>query len=229
MDFFQSEINAFEDDSLIHWNDDNVQVWNDERFVSFLENQCGLSKSNPTKGRIFNFHQSTYFTLKELINSGMIQPPFSITHIDAHSDMAYDTSISYYRFLKTLSNVNKDEFEQKTLFDGKNLDYINSGNYLVALALNAWVDRITYVYHESTTMLDFTENYIKCTIPRKEFEFNFFGETRLPWTKIDVVNGKDFSNSGKYDYVCVAVSPSYTVKSIHRLVDILKEYIDIEG
>lgn len=118
MDFFQSEINSFEDDSLSHWNADDVQIWSSERFVSFLENQCGLTRSNPTKGRIFNFHEDTYFTLQELIDRGSIHPPFPITYIDAHSDMAYDTSISYYRFLKTLSNVNKGEFKRRRLASG---------------------------------------------------------------------------------------------------------------
>lgn len=228
MDFFQSEINSFDDDSLIHWNNDNVEIWAEDRFVTFLENQCGLSKKERIKGKIFNFHKETYYTLQNLIGSGIVRPPVSITHIDAHSDMAFDTSIKYYRFLKTLNKDNKTDFESKTLFDGKNHEYINSGNYLVALALNAWVDEITYVYHESTTMLDFSENYIKCTVPRKEFEFDFFGETKIPWTKIHVKSGEEYINNGKYDYICVAISPSYTIKEISMLVDILKDYIDIE-
>ena len=228
MDFFQTEINSFDDDSLIHWNNDCVEIWDKDRFISFLELQCGLSKKERIKGRIFNFHKNTYYVIQDLIESGRVQPPISITHIDAHSDMAFDTSIRYYRFLKTLNKDNNADFERKTLFDGKNHEYINSGNYLVALALNAWVDEITYVYHETTTMLDFSENYIRCVVPREEFEFNFFGETNIPWTKIKVKSGREYKNNGKYDYICVAISPSYTIRDIAKLVDILKDYIDIE-
>ncbi len=228
MDYFQSDINSFEDDSLIHWENSEVEIWDEERFVNFLEKQCGLSKKERIKGKIFNFHVDTYFTIRDLIKHGEATPPCSITHIDAHSDMAFDTSIRYYRFLKTLAHENKKDFESRTLFDNKNLEYVNSGNYLVALSLNEWVHKITYVYHENTTELDFSENYIKYDVKMKKFRFNFFGDISLPWSEIEVVSGSDFVSQDKYDYVCVAVSPSYTVRDIIRLVDILKDYIDLE-
>lgn len=225
MDFFQSKINSFEGDSMAHWNDETVSVWSDEQFISFLENECGLSKQNKIKGKIFNFHKDTYFTVQNLIEQGYLTTPFSITHIDAHSDMAFDTNINYYRFLKTFSDENKDAFEQHKLFDGKNFEHIDSGNYLVAMALNAWVDEINYVYHPSTDYLDISENYVECITPGKTFRFNFFGEIPVPWTKIRTTHSSQFHSKDNYDYICVAISPSFTVKAIDRLVCILKEYI----
>jgi len=172
MDFFQSEIHNNDIDSNFHLEDENFKVWNEKKFIDFIENKCGLSKKSKIKGRVFDYHVETYWFVKELIDNHLLTVPFDLTHIDAHSDMGLSSSISYYNFLDTFSKENKDTFENGTLFENvENQRYIDSGNYINAMALNRWLSKIEYVYHDKLEYLDFPEYIIEPDAPPKELCF----------------------------------------------------------
>lgn len=228
MDFFQSEIHTNDTDSNFHLEDDDFKVWTEEDFVDFLENKCGLSKKDKIKGRIFNHHVETYWFAKELIDKRLLSPPFEITHIDAHSDMGFSMSVPYYVFLDTFSKENKAAFENGTLFENaENLRYIDFGNYINAMALNRWLSKIEYVYHDKMDYLDVPEYIVERDKTKKGFAFryNFINQAVIPDLTIYAKNKENYQSIQPYDYICVAISPAYTVKEIEPLVEIIKQYI----
>lgn len=227
MDFFQSEVHCWGDDSLIHLVDDSFSVWEEERFIDFIENRCGLSKDKPFRGRIFNSHADTYWFCKQLIDSGDLCCPFNITHIDAHSDLAFSRSFQNYNFFKSFASENRQRFNDGTLFEvPENRAFIDSGSYLLAMALNHWLNKIEYVYHPELKELDVFDYIVKCTVPYKRFKFRFFDEQiAIPNVSLETIYPTDYRNSEPFDFVCVAISPAYTVKEIEKLVEIIKHYI----
>lgn len=228
MDFFQSEIHTNDTDSNFHLEDEDFKVWSEEAFIDFLENKCGLSKESKIKGRVFNHHVETYWFVKELIDNHFLTTPFELTHIDAHSDMGFSMSVPYYMFLDTFSNENKTSFEAGTLFENvENQRYIDFGNYINAMALNHWLSKIEYVYHDKMDDLDVPEYIVERDKTKKGFAFryNFIGKAILPDLTIYAMNKENYRFTQPYDYICVAISPSFTVKEIEPLVDIIKQYI----
>lgn len=227
MDFFQSDIHSWGDDGSIHLIDDTFSVWEDKDFLDFIETKCGLSVEHPSKGRIFNSHVNTYWFCKELIDKGELSVPFDITHIDAHSDLAFSLSVENYTFWKSFSGENQERFLAGTLFEtSDNLRFIDSGSYLLAMALNRWLRKINYVYHPELNELDVFEHVVKCVKPNKKFKFRFFDDNvSIPNLVLETIHPTEFEKDEPYDFVCVAISPAYTVTEINRLVDILKKYI----
>lgn len=228
MDFFQSEIHNNDTDSNSHLENENFKVWNKKIFIDFIENKCGLSKESKIKGRVFDHHVDTYWFVKELIDTHLLTVPFDLTHIDAHSDMGFSASVPYYKFLDTFSKENKDAFENGTLFENvENQRYIDFGNYINAMALNRWLSKIEYVYHDKLDYLDFPEYIIEPDQTQKGFAFryNFISKAIIPNLTIYAMDKENYCFTQPYDYICVAISPSFTVKEIEPLVEIIKQYI----
>ena len=227
MDFFQSDIHFWGDDSSLHLIDDSFSVWEEERFIDFIENRCGLSLDKPLRGRIFNSHVETYWFCKELMDKGELCCPFHITHIDAHSDLAFSMSTQNYRFFKSFALENKQRFNDGTMFEvPENQAFIDSGSYLLAMALNRWLNKIEYVYHPDLDALDVADYIVKCTVPNQKFKFAFFDDrTTIPNLSLETIYPTDYQSAEPFDFVCVAISPAYTVKEIEKLVTVIKRYI----
>lgn len=84
--------------------------WSDEEIICFLEKRCGLSKTNKVKGRIVKHHVEAYSFWNDLVNSDGEIVPFEVTHIDAHSDLAYSMSIPFDKFMKSLNSQEMQDY-----------------------------------------------------------------------------------------------------------------------
>lgn len=66
--------------------------------------------------------------------------PFEVTHIDAHSDLAYSPNITFYKFINSLDSQElQEELSKGIIFKGKE-HLIDSGNYLLAAVIAGWVN-----------------------------------------------------------------------------------------
>lgn len=63
------------------------EPWEASAVRAFLENQCGLSRTAPKPGRIFETHDGALRFWEEQIAAGRLTAPFDVTHVDAHSDL----------------------------------------------------------------------------------------------------------------------------------------------
>lgn len=63
------------------------EPWEASAVRAFLETQCGLSRTAPKPGRIFETHDGALRFWEEQIAAGSLTAPFDVTHVDAHSDL----------------------------------------------------------------------------------------------------------------------------------------------
>lgn len=212
MDFFQTGIHYSGIDSDLFLKDDKIQVWKHSEISDFLENQCNLNKSKKIKGKIVKHHVEAYDYWQELINSQKINYPFEVTHIDAHSDLAFSPKLSYYKFLKDLDNeAMKQKLIAGEIFNN-NKELIDSGNYLLAAVINSWVKRIKYVYHPSLDFIDATIDVIENITPRKLFRFTVCEYIKSQNIYMETISLSDYRNSESFDYATIALSPPFCEK-----------------
>lgn len=227
MDFFQTGIHCFKNDSDNFLADENIEVWENKKIIDFLENSCGLNKNNKIKGRIVKHHAEAYSFWKGIINDCKYIVPFEVTHIDAHSDLAYSSSVPFHKFIKSLdSKESQEELSNGTIFESKE-DLIDSGNYLLAAVINGWVERVKYVYHPDLDYIDVFEHIVENIKPGKLFRFNFCEYIKQKNIYLETISPTEFSNNERYDYATIALSPPYVKKEMESRLYVIKEYIEI--
>lgn len=226
MDFFQTEIHNFDSDKDTFLNDDRIKVWPDEKIVKFLEEQCGLDKNNKIKGRIVKHHVEAFSFWQELVNIQKDITPFSVTHIDAHSDLAFSASTSYYKFLKSLDkDENQIKLRNGEIFDGQE-HLIDSGNYLLDAIIMGWIKKVNYVFHPDLDYLDVFDYIVECVKSNKLFRFNFCDYIKNKNILLELIHPTNYRSKVKYDYIAVALSPSFVKKEMVEKLEILKDYIE---
>jgi len=227
MDFFQTGIHCFGNDGETFLKDEGIDVWTDETIVRFLEEQCGLDKKNKIKGRIVKYHVEAYSFWSELVNAKKGIVPFEVTHIDAHSDLAFSPSIPFYRFINSLDNEEmQEQLKTGTIFDERG-SLIDSGNYLLAAIIVGWVERVKYVYHPQLDYLDVFDYMVENLKPNKLFRFNFCDYIKKKNVYLEMIYPTSFHSDERYDYITVALSPTFVKKEMEEKINIIKEYIEI--
>ena len=63
------------------------EPWEEKKVVAFLEEQCGLSLSDPVPGAVFETHDGALTYWRDRMAEGRLAAPFHVTHVDAHSDL----------------------------------------------------------------------------------------------------------------------------------------------
>ncbi len=107
----------------------------------FLETQCGLSKENRIPGKEFRDHEDAFNTWRHWIQEKLLNPQFSVVHVDAHADMGNGDS-GYIYLLTELLAVPVEQRRNPRC----GLDALNSANYLMFAVANQWLHQLTYVY-----------------------------------------------------------------------------------
>lgn len=232
MDYFQTKVYFGKEDSPIHRKDSACEVWDQERFRKFLESHLGLDKQKKVKGRIVNYHKEVYDFAEYLIARGALSIPFDIMHIDAHLDMDATPSCERVRFLNSITSEQKQLFQEGKLFsNSQNRKFINSGSYLLAMALSQWTNNIIYEF-PATSCYDGSSDpgfpvFVKETGRIGELYIDKFGKIQGEYIKIHATSGMGAAVTHPWDYMAVAISPPYTIKQIKGLVEIIREYMEI--
>lgn len=227
MDFFQTGIHCWEKDNNGFLVDEQISVWPDEEIICFLEKRCGLSKANKVKGRIVKHHVEAYSFWNDLVNSDGGIVPFEVTHIDAHSDLAYSMSIPFDKFIKSLNSQEMQEpLRTDTIFKERE-SLIDSGNYLLAAIIRGWVSKVKYVFHPDLDYLDVFEHIVENIEPHRLFRFSFCEHIKNKNVYLELISPSSFCFERKYDYMTVALSPPYVKEDMKGKLDIIKQYIDI--
>lgn len=228
MDFFQNGIHTNDIDSDKYLNDSDISVWNKADFIAFLEKQCHLSQSSKIKGRIIKHHIEAFDYWNQLVQKGELCRPFKVIHIDAHSDLGFSINEEFYRFLKSIKTMQKKPDINTSIFDGDKKRYINSGNYLLCAVIDNMVSEIDYIYHDKLDYLDVTNYIVECIEPNKSFRFIFSESILQSDIHLNLINKRQFNITEPIDYVTIAISPSFVKKEILGLLDVIKNYIELD-
>src|SRR3954451_4096317 len=73
---------------------DEYRVWPTDDALAFLRERCGLREKRP--GFVTENHAELFPEWRGAIETGRLQPPFHVTHLDAHADLGLgDNGYSY--------------------------------------------------------------------------------------------------------------------------------------
>lgn len=109
------------------------EPWEASAVRAFLENQCGLSRTAPKPGRIFETHDGALRFWEEQIAAGRLTAPFDVTHVDAHSDLGIGYPGPNFVLFNVLSMPVPKRLDYAAFYAQKKLD---EANYLLfALAM----------------------------------------------------------------------------------------------
>lgn len=203
----------------------------EEEVRAFLETNCGLKRSERIPGRVFPTHDGALLFWKELIDSCRLTVPFSVTHVDAHSDLGIGRPGPGFvlNSVITLDPVLRIDIER--YYRMRQLD---EANYLLFAVAFRWIDRLQNIRNPRSrpdipafAFKNASGEY--ASIRLSSFASALFeGKNgREPEVGFTVFNDhKLFHQDGRYDFISLAVSPRYSPAEADALIPVIEEYID---
>ena len=227
-------------------SEDRAQPWEENEVRRFLEEQCGLDRARPTRGRAFTEHDELFVHLRGEIENGRLPTSLGFVHADAHADLGIQTPSFSFVLSEWLARpLNERRFPPTT--GGHRL--ANWSWLLYALACG-WIRNLTYVHHPAIDGDDIpigllggddpelegrrlSEDFVWLRQLPREFmtdpirrAYEYIAvrdEARIPFRRIRVDR---FRAEGPFDRVYITRSPSYTPASADGLFDLIRTYID---
>lgn len=208
------------------------EPWDETRVRAFLEINCGLSKSEPIPGRVFETHDGALALWAELIGSGKLTVPFSVTHVDAHSDLGIGRPGPGFVLN---SVITLDPAIRPDLSRYYRMKQLDEANYLLFALAFRWVDRLENIRNPKSRP-DIPSFAVKNEAGEYEhirlssFASNLFEAKngREPEIQFKVYdNFKTYLADGKFDYISIAVSPRYSPKEADALIEVISEYMTL--
>lgn len=214
-------------------------VWEENRVRTFLENNLGLSKKNKKEGRIVQGHDGALFFWKELIDKNLLRAPFSVVHIDSHSDLGLGSEtlvhvldeMIYWDVEYRIRNI-KESYDLNGQFHT-----VNCGDYLLYALAYRWVLDLTYCMNPRNKETDIPQQILLRNIPSSGVNKEIDTVIRLnpidgksvifePEVPLKILPKLDLVKyMGDFDYVLLAQSPNYTPSNADYIMDVFKDYI----
>lgn len=235
LDFFLNKVSDSREDSK-RLNKKNYFPWRKDRLKSFLENRCNLAMKPPIRGRIVKNHHQAFFFWKELIQSKIIEIPFELVHIDAHSDIG----VADWGWIYITSELLHKPLKERMNPDKSMLFGINEANYLAFALACRWIKKITFIIHPNwendlidVYFKDFDissgyiqlKRYYKEELLTKGFEEELIPLDLEPEIPVEFVPLLDYKDSQFFSLLTLSRSKTFTPKSSDRLIKVIKHYI----
>lgn len=141
LDFFVSKIAYFRAD-VERLDSQDYRMQSIRTVRKFLEDRCLLNRATPVPGRIVEHHDEAFYFWRELINSGDLTAPFSVTHVDAHADLGLGDRGYVYLMGELLHLPVERRVDPIRSSDG-----MGPGNYLAFAVACRWIKEINFVPH----------------------------------------------------------------------------------
>ena len=212
-------------------------VWSEAEILDFLSDRCGIN--GPLPGFVTENHGELFPVWRDAIESGVLVPPFHVTHVDAHADLGLGNS-GYCHLLTELLFV--DPADRRFPVTGDN--GMNDGNWLLFALGCRWIGHLEYVFCDGAggdelpfVMGDFDENSSHLQLPAIEAEEIMNGLTRAGRPKVShfeppvsyrSMHHEEFQTSGPFDFICLTRSPPYTPVTADPLFEMIRRKFIVE-
>jgi hypothetical protein len=113
--------------------------WTKDETMSFLVDRCGLDAPLP-EFAVEN-HREVFGKWRALIDAGRLQPPFQVTHVDAHGDLSMG-EIGYKHILTELVHLPLEDRPAAAAAR------VGDGDYLAYAIGCRWLSDLDYVYNK---------------------------------------------------------------------------------
>ena len=235
---------------------EDYKPWNKEKIIDFIENNLGLSTNSKIKGKIVQNHHEALYYWNDLVSIEALRAPFEVIHVDSHADLGLGFASQFFIFENLLGldvdkRVNIPNYEN--LFEEYSLPGI--GDYLLFAIAFRWISKLTYVANPNGfgddypifIMKNFQDSSGIIQLPyNNKYKLTklleLFGDNRTSMEKKYLNNSilepevpfeikkniDDVKYNGDFDFITFCISPNYTPKSADFIIDIFKEYIEID-
>ena len=202
--------------------------WEPERVRRFLTEQCGLSSEDPIPGRIFQTHDQALSFWQERMCDGSLAAPFSVTHVDAHSDLGIGMPGPTVVLDGVLPLLPENRPVLSRYYERRQLD---EANYLLYALAFRWIGELTNV-RILKSRPDFPAvlwdpdqpNAIRLrSFAASLLESRNGREPSVPYRCYP--NYAAYRAEDPFDFVTLAISPRYAPAEADRLLPVFEEFI----
>jgi len=219
-------------------NDADIYPWEKSKVERFLEEQCKLSKDEPVNGKIVKHHHYAFYFWRELIEKNILETPFEVIHVDAHSDLGAGFGSGPYIAGELLHKPLEER-----MYPNCNEFSLNKGSFITFAIACRWISEITIVHYPEWgddfcwyywKNNDDSSGYLqlkKYNSP-EEFQESFNPNFKTepieyePEVRANKVDQSKYYNSQPFSFINLSVSPEYTPLSSDRLIPVIKKYIE---
>jgi UPF0489 domain len=117
--------------------------WDLEDVMAFLEERCHLL--GPLPGVAVEHHGEVFGLWRDGLDGGMLQPPFHVTHVDAHADLGMGELGYMYLLSEHLALPPAERWYPRESKEGL-AEAMTDGSYLAFAVAARWIADLTYVY-----------------------------------------------------------------------------------
>ncbi len=199
------------------------EPWEEARVRRFLEQNCGLSASRPVPGRIFETHDLALDFWRDMMRAGRLNAPFSVTHVDAHSDLGVGQTEYVLNALLALPPEKRADLDAL-----RREGHLSEANYLLFALAFRWTDRLINV-RNPRSLPDLPREILEgegirlSSFVSRLMEKKHGREPLVPF--IQYPDHTRYKASAPFGFMSVAVSPRYAPKEADRLLPLLSEYM----
>ena len=199
------------------------EPWEEARVRRFLEENCGLSATRPVPGRIFETHDLALDFWRDMMLEGRLTAPFSVTHVDAHSDLGVGQTEYVLNALLALPPEKRADLDAL-----RREGHLSEANYLLFALAFRWTDRLINVRNPRSLP----------DLPREILEGEGIRLSSFVSRLMEAKHGKEplvpfiqypdhtlYKAAGPFGFMSVAVSPRYAPKEADRLLPLFSEYM----
>lgn len=204
------------------------EPWPKEEVSAFLETRLLLDKTRPIPGRVFETHDQALDFWRDLMDKRLLTAPFSVTHVDAHTDLGITQK--GYPFVR--HNVLSRPVDRRAQLDEyREKVQLNEANYLSFALGFRWISSLENVRNPKSRpdfpaeMLDKTDPpaiRLKSAFPQL-FEAKYGDEPLVPYSEFKT--GDDYRATAPFDCLSLAISPRYAPKEADALIGVFEEYM----
>ncbi|MBR4635865.1 MAG: UPF0489 family protein [Clostridia bacterium] len=206
------------------------EPWGEDRVRSFLETNCGLSKASPIPGRVFETHDCALLLWDELLKAGKLTAPFSVTHVDAHSDLGIGRPGPGFVLNSVITLAPDKRADIERYYRMKQLD---EANYLLFALAFRWVDALENVRNPRSRpdIPSFAEK-------NGEGEYDHIRLSSFASALFEGKNGREpeipfrvfsdytaYHTESRFDLISLAISPRYSPREADALIEVVSDYI----
>ena len=235
LDFFLNKVSDSREDSK-RLDKNQYYPWRNDALRSFLEKRCNLTSKTPIRGRIVKKHHQAFFFWRELIQNNIIETPFELVHIDAHSDIG----VADWGWIYLTSELLHKPLEER-MNPAKSLLFgINEANYLAFALACRWIKKLTFITHPNWENdlievyfkdFDITSGFIQLKKFNKEELLEKGLEKEIkplglePEIPVEFVPLLEYKSSKPFTLLTLSHSKTFTPKSSDKLIKVVKNFI----
>ena len=208
-----------------------AQPWPEEAVAAYLEQHLGLSTAHPIPGVIMETHDGALRFWKRRMENGTLQKPFSVVHIDAHSDLGIGKPGPGYVLNNALGIPPAMRDDPDRYYAQKQLD---EANYLLFALAFRWVDALTLV-RDPFSRPDLPSFVVRDgdgyrpirleSFVSRLFEKNYGAEPSIPLTVYD--DPMRYFATQPFSCMCLAHSPRYAPEAADALIPVIARYLHL--